>query len=1150
MNTLLHRLHKLRGLCLLALTCKGILLTANTNLPRFEPSGASFFGELKGEKQELTDPNGPRGLTFYESSFVVPQIWTTGESATLIDHPYNTNPIYTKLSSADFFDFANNVELAERDETRVPLLETTHHNLELSGLPVGDEETVYISLFGFEMGYEGTLGQFDYYISDLGNGNYQETRVYQYGTVELFNYDTASESFNLISSTYSGALVILNIFWPSSGEIDDTIVSLSITGLFDYYSGEDSFFFDFEIYSQSPIGTPLTGTAGTSEVRGFDNPAVMQFDESYTRTQSPPYICDIGDATILPNAYHEINYSVFDADGLDSDVTVTTSVSPQPVNYTQNSSDRFIGIIPTPEELGQTFTVSMIATDSDNITSNATFDITVSASADTVSEVTEIITQGTIPPTISIGSPTTFTENGSAVLVDPSMFISDSEDDFDGTGTLSAQIVSGADTEDRLYITPSGNLTQSGQLLSYMGIHVATLNKNIATGSEALSMTFTTGLNTSNFDGSTPTFAFPSNVVTAIANAITFDTTSDDPGTGRVVRFTAADASALSDQADQSLTIIPVDDPPVFDSIPDFTVQAFDTISFFPTLTDPDSTSFNFTLDTSSLGLGMNIDATTGEFHWTPTASDVPGPYIVTVGVIDDTSLSDSTLFTINVTDVNDPPEPEDDAFGTNESQALTLSFNDLLSNDTDPEGDAFTITFVDGFSALGGIITTDTTNKQIVYETSSVPDLFTLEGGDVLVDSFVYEVTDSEGGESLASVFVTINGEDSPPVIFGFVPTEIFESETFETLVSVSDFDSTAIPVLSGDLPRFAELRFDQVFNGEAFYDLIFAPGPDDIGTYTITLTAENSDTTETTSESYTFEVVDGFQRPFSMVVSDFFVAENQTRLDIPLYDLFDDPDGNDSSLSFDITRNINPFIYESIVFNQQSGILTLTFNETVQGFLDLTIRAVDTDGLSSSVDIFIGVRNDFFGDMQAPAGASAKRVFMPDTIEADMDSVKNIAIAPLATTASRFPTYEWDPTASTLTVEPTATPSRSLLSTTYYLENGDVVEQMFPVTFTSGEIFSSDASVGDNWFYSEALGLYYRSLEWAYHPILGWLYVDATFSDNIYFYSEDHGWMYTSESAFPYVYDTQSKVWKYLYIDSESAFIYNFEESAYSAW
>lgn len=95
--------------------------------------------------------------------------------------------------------------------------------------------------------------------------------------------------------------------------------------------------------------------------------------------------------------------------------------------------------------------------------------------------------------------------------------------------------------------------------------------------------------------------------------------------------------------------------------IGDHAVDEQQELTFTVTASDPDTVNpgavpntLSYLLDAVSQVKGMTLDATTGEFRWTPTAAQV-GTHEVTIGVRDDGNpvLEDVEVFTITVRDVS-----------------------------------------------------------------------------------------------------------------------------------------------------------------------------------------------------------------------------------------------------------------------------------------------------------------------------------------------------------------------------------------------------------------------------------------------------------------------------------------------------------------
>jgi len=131
------------------------------------------------------------------------------------------------------------------------------------------------------------------------------------------------------------------------------------------------------------------------------------------------------------------------------------------------------------------------------------------------------------------------------------------------------------------------------------------------------------------------------------------------------VRVTDNGSPALSDETTFTVAVGEVNQPPVLAFIPDQVINELATLSFTASATDPDlpPNSLLFALG-SSAPSGATIDPTTGLFSWTPTETQGPAQYDVTVEVTDNGDaiasgnprLRDLQVVRITVLEVNRPP--------------------------------------------------------------------------------------------------------------------------------------------------------------------------------------------------------------------------------------------------------------------------------------------------------------------------------------------------------------------------------------------------------------------------------------------------------------------------------------------------------------
>ena len=108
----------------------------------------------------------------------------------------------------------------------------------------------------------------------------------------------------------------------------------------------------------------------------------------------------------------------------------------------------------------------------------------------------------------------------------------------------------------------------------------------------------------------------------------------------------------------------------------------------------------------------------------------------------------------VRLFDVNGP--------ATDEDTPLTIDDASLLANDTDADGDTLTISAVDATSANGASVTLNG-DGDVIYDPIGAATIQALNDGETLEDSFVYTVSDGNGGTDTATVTVVVGGLDEP---------------------------------------------------------------------------------------------------------------------------------------------------------------------------------------------------------------------------------------------------------------------------------------------------------------------------------------------------------------------------------------------------
>jgi VCBS repeat-containing protein len=232
--------------------------------------------------------------------------------------------------------------------------------------------------------------------------------------------------------------------------------------------------------------------------------------------------------------------------------------------------------------------------------------------------------------------------------------------------------------------------------------------------------------------------------------------------------------------------------PVVAETIEDQSTNANEVFSFtiastiFSDIDAGDNLTYTATLENgTALPNWLTFDPATQTFNGVPASTDA-GQLNIAVTATDDSGESATDTFELNVDPVNNAPVAEDDTATTDEDVAVDIA---VLANDSDVDGNALSITSIDTTGTIGSV--TDNGDGTFTYDPD---DEFDLEVGEEATDSFTYTISDGNGGESTATVFITINGVDD-----GSTPGQIINGTAGRDQLIGTDGDD----VITGGLGR-----------------------------------------------------------------------------------------------------------------------------------------------------------------------------------------------------------------------------------------------------------------------------------------------------------------------------------------------------------
>jgi VCBS repeat-containing protein len=213
--------------------------------------------------------------------------------------------------------------------------------------------------------------------------------------------------------------------------------------------------------------------------------------------------------------------------------------------------------------------------------------------------------------------------------------------------------------------------------------------------------------------------------------------------------------------------------------------------------------------------------------------------------------VGEDPTVTIIINGVNDPPTAVNDTPTTDED--TPLSGIAVLSNDTDPDtGDVLSVSSFDDATTIGTV----TLNLDDTFDYNPNGQFESLGFGDSTTDSFSYTITDGNGGNDTATVTITINGVNDPPVVSNFAKTGPEDTDvTFAATDFINNFTDPDLDILVQvqvkSLPTNGTLKLNTTpvaLNQEILAvnldSLVFTPDPNWNGSTSFTWNASDGQT------------------------------------------------------------------------------------------------------------------------------------------------------------------------------------------------------------------------------------------------------------------------------------------------------------------
>ena len=504
-------------------------------------------------------------------------------------------------------------------------------------------------------------------------------------------------------------------------------------------------------------------------------------------------------------------------------------------------------------------------------------------------------------------------------------------------------------------------------------------------------------------------------------------------GQSAVDRFTyeVVDSLGATDSATVTITVLGVNDPPV--AVNDAAATDEDTPLSIPVssgLLANDTDAEGNTLSVSSVnGLAGNVGSTFvlpsgatlfvssgGAIDYDPSTSaslnqlPVGATFIDTFvyQAFDGTSPSATPgTMAITITGVNDRPTAVADSFATSEDALLLIAAPGILLNDFDVDGDTLRVIASSGASSRGASVIVNV-DGSFSYDPRTSAQLQALAAGQSINDSFIYTISDGNGGTASSIVTITVNGVNDAPVAVGDsyrvdedsilvvsgagVLENDFDPDTTDS-ISVGTFDVSSSRGASVSVNPNGTFTYDPT-TVAALQQL--APGQTAIDTFTYRV----SDGTTLSNTATVTITVDGVNDA-PTVVNDTYSVDEDRQLTVSAAEgvLANDSDPEGSPLSASLVTGPT---HGRVVLNS-SGFFTYTPDPNFNGSDSFTYSASD-GSLSSLGTVTINVRavNDapiaFADAYTVPEGGSlsvsAANGVLANDVDVDLEPLRAVYV------------------------------------------------------------------------------------------------------------------------------------------------------------
>ncbi|SVA36026.1 uncharacterized protein METZ01_LOCUS88880, partial [marine metagenome] len=345
------------------------------------------------------------------------------------------------------------------------------------------------------------------------------------------------------------------------------------------------------------------------------------------------------------------------------------------------------------------------------------------------------------------------------------------------------------------------------------------------------------------------------NVIETIIENMQFNNTSDTPEPSKTLTVTVEDYEDKSDSQTATITLTPINDPPISVDI-NGTGDEASTITSTLTAADVDNTdpnSFTFTLLTQPTHMTGSVSIATPTYSSGTFEAVATYTHDDTQNYSDDfsyrandgTDNSEIVTATITINNINDAPIAADVTSSGSEAGTITTTLTATDVDNTNPSTFTFSIVDQPTYKTANISIATPTYSSG----TFSAVATYTHDGSETTSDSFTYKANDGSADSNVATATIAISAVNDSPIASN-VNGNGDNDDTITTTLTATDADHT-----SG-------VTFSIISNPNQFDSGTMSIGSVsyDSGSKTFSANATYThDASGTTSDSFTYKATDG---------------------------------------------------------------------------------------------------------------------------------------------------------------------------------------------------------------------------------------------------------------------------------------------------